>query len=108
MASDSQRARPCTNTEGSRPTSADRLPQLVGHARLLVGGELWEERQREDLARGLLGHRERPRALAEMLERPLQVDGNRIVNPRADAGRVELLQGLVATGLADGFQVPAV
>src|SRR4051812_46233174 len=59
MASDSHRARSCTKTDGSSATSGDRFPQLVRHPLLLLRRDLREERQREDLAGRLLGHRER-------------------------------------------------
>ena len=75
------------------------------HAGLLVGGDLGEDRQREDLPRRLLGDREAPRTEAKVRERPLEVDRDRVVDLRADAVGVEPLDHLVAVRDADDVEM---
>src|SRR5688572_30812012 len=52
--------------------------------------EFGEHRQRDDLARGLLGHRTAPFAIPEVGEAGLLVEGQRVVDRVADAARREM------------------
>ena len=62
----------------------------------LLGGELGEHRDREDLARDLLGDREVALAVSQELGRLLEMDRYRVVDLRPDAAFAEVLAQVVA------------
>ena len=68
---------------------------------LLLGGDLREDRQREDLARGQLGVREISFLVAQVRERAHLMQRLRVVNPGADLRLVELGEDGIALRHAD-------
>src|SRR5581483_5460317 len=83
--------------------SAQRVCQRGDHALLLVDGDLREERQRQDLGRGLL--RVRESAVDEAREGRRAVHRHRVMDAGADALRVERGDDLVAPVGRDAHHV---
>src|SRR3954447_533573 len=84
---------------------SQRAPQRRHHALLLVSCDLGKHRQRQDLARRLLGDREGPLAESQSAKRALKMKRDRIVNLGADTVGVQLADDLVAVGHAYDVQM---
>src|SRR5262249_46998103 len=78
----------------------------AGHDRLLlVGRKLWEDRQRQGLARGTLGFGKTAALVTQAGEAGLLVQRYGIVNLRADFCRRQMLSQLVAAAVGDPDRV---
>src|SRR5690348_59808 len=85
--------------------SAQRRGELGHDALLLCRGDLRVQRERQDLAGRLLGVREAAGTVAEVREGRGQVDRDRVVQPGADAGRVQVGEGGVTALGRDAHHV---
>ena len=72
-----------------------KLPDGVGHVLELCLRQLGIDRQREHLARRLLGHREPAGLVAQVREARLEMQGHRIIDRAADPLRLEMRLKLV-------------
>src|ERR1700721_4861571 len=88
--------------------SAQKLPNRMDAPLLLVFAYLREHGQGKNFASGAFGFREAAFAVAERLEGLLQVEGDRVIDLRADLARGEKLAQLVPPGCPDHILMPHV
>src|SRR5215213_11514248 len=79
----------------------EKFPNHLDDVTLLLGRQLWVDRQGERLARGPLCLREVAFRVTEVGEAGLQVERHGIVDVRADAAPLEVLCERVAPAIAD-------
>src|SRR4051812_17201503 len=82
----------------ARRRLSERTLQAFLHGLNLRAGHLGIERKGEDLPRRFLGTREAAGAEAEVGVGPLEMDRDRVMDPRADAGFLQPAQHVIAPG----------
>src|SRR6266511_949049 len=104
----SQRPLSWTKTLGSSGTSAERFPERLRDALLVPHCDLRKDRQGQNLLRAPNRHGIFRGLGLELSEGFLQVNGNGIVDARADSGGVQLAKHPVALSHANDVEVPDV
>src|SRR4051794_14142698 len=91
-----------------RDVHGESRAQYAYYVLLVLDQNMRIQRQRENPAGRLLGHREVTGPVPQRAERRLQVDRNRIVELRLDAGRTQLGEQPITIWNAHDVQVPDV